>query len=288
MRLSEIKHKSNIYGKFIALAVVISLILLGPVEAVMVSLSQPNDADKGSDVSFSATVEIKDSDLLPIEYTEIILSGPDGFSKTCKIYSDGTDNCDDVDVTVSKSSLSDTYGYQYGLDENIGYGYNLGTGYGYKPAEIGSITYDVVWHTSSDLTDGTYDVQIGVYAVGSDDEHTYDSSAESFTISTAAVSTPVSGGGGGGGGGSDVNVLPATEEITVQEMNTEENTVQETTTPNVPTENNEAGMEAITGAATTDLEGKGFFSKIPVPLIVSIGAILGGLLVWGLFFRPKI
>ena len=77
---------------------VIALLLLsGPVTALTVSVTQPNNADKGADVSFSISNEISDPDLLPIEYTDLIITGPNGFLKTCRINSDGTD---DLEVTL--------------------------------------------------------------------------------------------------------------------------------------------------------------------------------------------
>jgi len=191
------KHRDKVIGSFIALVVIALLVFVGPAEAVLVSLTQPNDANKGSDTSFSITVEVRDPDILPIQYTDLLIIGPSGFSKTCRINNDGTDDCSDVDITISKSSISIVNGAQYGYDQNLGYGYGLGTGYGYSSTSTGTITYDVIYHTPSTLTDGIYSAKADVYAQGSSSSHTFSSSSKSFTISTF---TTTSGGGGGGGG----------------------------------------------------------------------------------------
>lgn len=245
---------------------VIALLLLsGPVSALTLSITQPNNADKGTDVSFSITSEINDPDLLPISYTNLIITGPNGFSKTCKINSDGTDDCADVDVTVSSSpTITYAAGSQYGYDAYLGFGYNLGYGFGYQGGGTGTITYDVVWHTPSTLEDGTYNANAEVFAQGSSSSHTFSSSGKSFSISTA------SGGGGGGsssGGGTNTEfrnkgevvepVTPAPIEPTVTTPKVTStspsggNVTEEGTAP-------KEGLSGITGAVV------GAFSKGPV------------------------
>lgn len=258
---------------------VIALLLLsGPVSALTLSITQPNNADKGNDVSFSITSEINDPDLLPISYTNLIITGPNGFSKTCKINSDGTDDCADVDVTVS-SSPTVTYaaGSQYGYDAYLGFGYNLGYGFGYQGSGTGTITYDVVWHTPSTLEDGTYNANAEVFAQGSSSSHTFSSSGKSFSISTA------SGGGGGSSGGGGTNtefrnkgevVEPVTTPSPVITVTTPEpapSSAGNATEKEIPTE---AGLTGITGAIV------GAFSEGPVKgigilfIIVILGLII--------------
>src|SRR3989344_4240104 len=192
------KHRDKVIGSVIALIVISILIFVGPAEAVLVSLTQPNDVNKGSDTSFSISVEINDPDILPLQYTDLIITGPNGFLKTCRINNDGTDDCSDVDVTISKSSINLVSGSQYGYDQNLGYGYGLGTGYGYRSTTTGTITYNVIYHTPSTLTDGTYSAKVDVYAQGSVSSHTFNSPLKSFTISTASQGENTGGGGGGG------------------------------------------------------------------------------------------
>ena len=249
------KRKDKIIGGFLAFMVIGILILVGPADAVTVTLSQPNDVTKGSDVSFSVTVEIKDPDLVPIQYTTLTITGPSGFStKTCQIANDGTDDCADVDITISKSNVNYNTGVQYGYDQNLGYGYSLGNEYGYQSATLGTITYNVVWHTTSVLIDGSYSVKADVIAQGSSSDHTYSSSSQSFSVSTAS-----SGSSGGGGGGSQDNkhnyITSPVQPITPS-------TPTSPTTPSTPTTEGETGptgMAGITGGAITN-----FFNSTPV------------------------
>ncbi len=259
------KHKNKIFGSFIAFSIIAILLLVGPADAILVSLSQPNDANKGSDVSFSITTEIKDSDLLPDSYTNLVITGPSGFSKTCKINSDLTDDCSDVDVTGSKTNLNLVSGAQYGYDQNLGYGYSLGTGWGYQSTSTGTITYNIIWHTSSTLTDGSYSAKADLVSTGSSSSHTFKSSSKSFIISTA--SSP-SGGGGGGGSGSSMS---SGGMIIVNPVVIEEQTPTNPETPsNEGTTGNEASnleqqteVPGITGAAVgTNLDIGAFFASI--------------------------
>jgi len=251
---------------------VIALLLLsGPVTALTVSVTQPNNADKGNDVSFSITNEISDPDLLPIQYTDLIITGPNGFSKICRINNDGTDDCADVDITVSSSpTITYASGSQYGFDANLGSGYNLGNGFGYQGGGTGTITYDIVWHTPSTLEDGTYNANADVFAQGSTSSHTFSSSAKSFSISTA------SGGSGGGGGSSGgTNTEFRNRDNVVEPVTTPapiEPAVEESL-PTVPTEPAKENKEEnqgnqVTGAVIVDLVKQNPIITLIVLLII--------------------
>lgn len=195
--------KGNKYSKFsilLTILIVFALFLAGPASALTVLIENgPNNANRGSDVSFDVTVEINSQDAyLPIKYTNLLFTGPNSFSKTCEINPDGSDNCADVDVTIiSTSNFGYGYGYGYGYDAGIGYGYNFGYGYGYGyNGASGAITYHVVYHTPSDLTTGTYNAKANVYVESQSNNHLYSSTAKSFTISAPSVTT--TGGDGGG------------------------------------------------------------------------------------------
>jgi len=181
-----VNYKKSIVSIVLTIFVISMLFLSGPVSALTVAVTQPNNANKGNDVSFSITNEINDPDLLPIQYTDLVITGPNGFSKTCRINPDGTDDCADVDITVSSSpTITYVSGTQYGYDQNLGLGYNLGNGFGYQSGGTGTITYDIVWHTSSTLDDGTYNANAAVFSQGSSSSHTFNSPLKSFTITTA-------------------------------------------------------------------------------------------------------
>lgn len=183
------KRIHSIVSSFFTLLVLSLLFLSGPAAAVTVSLTAPGSIAKGDDVTFTVTVDVNDPDTyLPVKYTNLILNGPNGFSKTCKVNLDGTSDCSDVDVTITNNLGSGT-GTGYGYDNAIGYGYNFGNnfGYGYSGA-YGSITYTITWHTSSALINGIYTAEAGLYAEGTD-SHTYLSSIDSFTVGNPTVNT---------------------------------------------------------------------------------------------------
>ena len=186
------KKIHSVISFFLTFVVVSLLFLSGPAAAVTVSLTDPNDASQGSDVSFTLTVDINDPDTyLPIQYTNIIISGPDGFSQICKVNMDGTSDCSDVDVSV-ENNVGYDYGFGYGYDSRIGYGYSFGDNYGYGyGGAYGLITYTVIWHTTYSLITGTYTAKADVHAEGSD-VHDYSSNVRSFSILNVPYNPPIS------------------------------------------------------------------------------------------------
>ena len=147
---------------FVFTALIIGLLFLsGPVAAVTVSLTSPSSVAKGSNITFTIKVDINNPDTyLPVKYTNIIISGPGGFSKICKVNMDGTDDCSDVSVSVSvDDSLGYGFGSGYGYDSATGYGYDFGYGYGYNLVTTsGSITYTLILDTTG-LNIGAYTAQ---------------------------------------------------------------------------------------------------------------------------------
>ncbi|MCD4760163.1 LamG domain-containing protein [archaeon] len=169
-------HKS--ISVVFTLAVIVMLVFLGPASAVQVILSQPSDITQGQAVSFDITVEFDNPDqYLPIQYTDIIFTGPNDFEETCRVYNDGSyDNCDlNIDVTVSfDTGYGDGLGFGY--DYNDGNYYNFGEGYGYGYGYYGTtpeISYNIIWHTPSGINPGEYEVRADMYAIGEDQYQDY-------------------------------------------------------------------------------------------------------------------
>lgn len=149
------------------------LVLLGPASAVQIILNAPDDIIQGEDVSFNVTVEFDVPDqYLPIQYTDIIFTGPNSFEKTCRVYNDGSySNCDlDLDIIVSFNTGFGEgigFGYDYGYGSYHAFGEGYGYGYGYYGG-VPEINYEIIWHTVRDLPAGEYDVKAEMFALGDD------------------------------------------------------------------------------------------------------------------------
>lgn len=277
---------------------VIGLILLsGPASAVVVDFATaPNDANKGSDVSFTITVDINDPDnYLPVQYTNLIFTSPDGSTNTCKVYMDGSDDCDDVEVVLTNDMGYD-YGYGYGYDNNNGYGYNFGYGYGYGYASsYGQITFDVVWSTPTALVDGVYYVQANVLAGEGATSHEFGSPQESFTISTATT-TPATTGGNTDKTRPITVIATETEAKIPQEAGklecgdgicygeTKESCPEDCGSEGETASETTKGMEGVTGAAIT---GDFFKTNTSKALAVAGVVVLLGLFSYFTIFKKK-
>ena len=259
------EYKKGFISVFLTVLILTLIILSGPANAITVTLSPIGDFNKGSSVSFTITVQIEDGELLPLQYINLIITGPNGFSKTCKINSDGTNDCNDVITLTSALDLTWTNGAAYGYDQNLGYGYDLGNGFGYTTNSPGFLTYSITWNTPTTLEDGSYSAKAEVFAQGSTASHTYSSSSSSFKVGTYSV---LGGGGSSGGGASWSTEQPETQTPTNPTNPTipepEVNTPTTETTPAAPT-----GMSALTGAVT------GALTSTPGILIISTIIILG-------------
>lgn len=189
-------------------------------QAVTITVNPPGSGTLGNSVSFVATVQVNDGDLLPVQsvdiqiinkgnpstYTRLVTGLPLSTTSSPVIFADPTNG--NITVTAVADAnwreANDTrfgYGYRYpsGPTENI----SLGTGYGYGYVSGGhqgttAITYGITWSTPSTWPTGEYKIVVVVHGDGSNrfthqNEYT-------FTLNT-------SGGGGGGGGGGLVGVL---------------------------------------------------------------------------------
>jgi len=264
----KVKHKErkNLASGLVSLMVtgiVISLLILsGPANALTIASTQPNNAIKGGDVSFDITINIINPDsYVPVQYTSIIFTGPN-YNKTCTVDLNGTNDCPDVDISVVSSASDPTYGYGYGYGYDNSSRYNFGYGYGYND---GSITYHVVWHTSTSLTDGTYYVKGETYVKGTGIgiSHTFSSSQKSFLISNPSTGgtngpyykfegiliTPVN----------TTNAINASTTITPSETNNPTNTSDEVNSPAT------TGRPGITG---------GVIGAVPTSIWIIVGALI--------------
>jgi hypothetical protein len=168
------KHKS--ISVFLTSLVIVTLILMGPANAISINISNPNDATQGEKVNFEIVVDLESPDMyLPIAYTNLIFTKPNDEQFECKVYNDGSTDCENIEAIVTFDltyGQGNQFGYGYGYDSNNGYGYEntyFGYGYGYGYAgEDGKITYNITLNLENNSEIGEYKVKAETYVITED------------------------------------------------------------------------------------------------------------------------
>jgi hypothetical protein len=170
MAMNKTAHKS--LSVIFTSLIIVTLILMGPASAINIIISEPNDANQGENVTFQVKVDLDTPDMyVPLAYTNLIFTNPDGSNFECKVFNDGSTNCGNIDVITTIDAtygegpqLGYGYGYGYGYDYTyFGYGY----GYGYQ-GENGQITYDITLHLDSNSQVGEHKVKAETYVATED------------------------------------------------------------------------------------------------------------------------
>ncbi|MBU0977722.1 MAG: hypothetical protein KKD18_04865 [Nanoarchaeota archaeon] len=115
---------SKIFALLFTALVITLLVLSGPVQGFTLDLSANKvKTDKGDTVTFTAQIQIDQTEHLPIDKLILELSGPEKI--TCAFDKAGSplDSCDNIKV----SKIQDP-GFSYGYDYNFGYGYGFASG----------------------------------------------------------------------------------------------------------------------------------------------------------------
>lgn len=137
--------KAKILSLMVTIAILALLVLTGPVKAFMLGLIISNtEPIKGELVYFTATIEIKNTERLPISNLSLGLQGP--LNVSCIFYPNGSiiSGCQGISIQqLSGSNFS--YGSGYGY---YGYGYNFGYGYGFTG---GNLSYNITLNTTDYL-----------------------------------------------------------------------------------------------------------------------------------------
>ena len=190
----------NKYGRYasigITIAIVVMLVLSGPVSAVTLGITGLDGASptKGDSITFTVSTKINDPDTyVRIENFSLKITG--ATSREVIFSTDGTRiSGDGITINPITVPSSNQYGYGYGYASgyNFGYGYGYGYGYGAGGAEI-EYKYQVTLDTSI-LNSGTHQAKLYLNT-GYSSKPSFESAAASFTVKTASK-----GGGGGGGG----------------------------------------------------------------------------------------
>lgn len=210
--MAQIKHKGR-YRAPVALALVIavsvSLWFAAPVSALSIDVTEPTTKYTGRNTTFEVSVNIEETDLLPVQSISLDIYKTDNPS----VYFDRFVNLPLVDTGGSfetyatqgsgnsarvKATAASGWGYGYGYRHGYGYeqtggydyyyfGYGYGWGYGYSPnVGVTSITYLFDW-TIPNWPAGTYQIKVSVQANG----ETFVKTGNTFSLTT------ISGGGGG-------------------------------------------------------------------------------------------
>jgi hypothetical protein len=188
----------------LVLAVTASLWFAAPAKALTVDITEPSPKTLGSNISFNVTVNIEDTELLPIQSVNLDIYNSTYRSSYYDRYADlplgntagyvhypttGTGGDADIKATA-EPKWGYGYGYRYGYGYEAtegygyycwGYGYGYGgygygyAGYGYAPT---SITYNVTWHSPASWPGGVYQIEVSITADGS----TFTETSSEFTL----------------------------------------------------------------------------------------------------------
>lgn len=185
---------------FLVMAIGGSLWFAAPVSALTVDITDPAPPLLGTTIYFTVTVNIEDSELLPIQKIDLEIYKADqpGLKASCSDLplATGTKSYSTAGGLIEVTATANWgygYGYGYATWEEGGYstGYSFGYGYGYGPGPS-SITYNIRWVSSVSWPSGTYTIETKITADGT-----------TFTKTKSVYFGVAGGGGGGGGGGAD-------------------------------------------------------------------------------------
>jgi PGF-pre-PGF domain-containing protein len=180
----------------ITIAVVIMMILSGPVSAVSLGITglDGTNPTKGESISFNVTATIENTDrYVPIDNFSLDITG--ATSKEVVFSTDGNVLSGDSGISVAAVTVpSSAYGQGvgYGYDSGLGYGYDFGYGYGYgygygAGGEDVEYKYTITLDTSI-LNTGAHEALLSLNT-GNSAKPSFESSSASFEIS-APVTTP--------------------------------------------------------------------------------------------------
>ena len=267
-------HKQKLFSIFITLVVIATLLLTGPASAIKLSVKGlQSDYNEGAPVSFTASVDLEDEELIhkdSIVAVEIIKKGdsPENAAARCNVLlSNGTEYCtgglslDELSMNANNTNgtyAAYGYGYGYGgswtsgfnltdfLDGSSGPGYGYYPGYGYNVApDYGEISLHLSWTAPSVSSDTEYDVRL--FLVRDEDQDPSNGLAPNayafmtketttFTVKAKSEDGDDDGGddGGGGSGGGGGGAAPPS-------------------TPDEEDENGSAGPEEPVGQTIKEL-----------------------------------
>lgn len=105
---------SRVVGALLVASVILLLILIGPAQAYLATLTLSDKVPvKGDTISIKAKATVEENEKLPIEYFILSLKGPE--NRECKFYPNATiiSGCNNMLVSLKSSPDFDSYGYGY-------------------------------------------------------------------------------------------------------------------------------------------------------------------------------
>ncbi len=207
------KNKSSLKKRFTSvfttLAIIVLLIMAGPVLSVVVDVSTDSTYYKNGaeNVTFIADVDIETDERIPVQNLTLFITGPT--NKTCIFATSGqaVSGCGNLTITpvnvIGFGYADDTsfemfgYGYGYGASgygtENQTYGYGYGYGYatGYDSSGSGGeLRYNITWNiTAEGAGEGDYTADMDAFAQSGYNFRIYkDQTSGSFVIDQTAPS----------------------------------------------------------------------------------------------------
>ena len=180
-----------------------SLFFASPVSALTITITNPTTGTLGSDYSFSVTVNIEESERLPITDITAYIYKADSRSSyqatlaamplkdDTKSYTTSQTGGGAASVTAAATTGWEggyNYGYRTATFEGNPSFWGYGVGYAYS-VDPTSITYDITWTSPSTWPSGTYTVETKITAV------TTEFTKTGSTVTLSAVVTATGGGG---------------------------------------------------------------------------------------------
>lgn len=187
------KKLNKFISIFVTLAIIVGLIISGPVSAITLGITDVSDTtpNEETDMTFLAKIDLHTPDIIALQNVTVTISNND----TCTFDLDGNEltDCDNLAVRLVNKQVTwnpDTEGFGYGYGYLTGYGYDyhnvsFGYGYGYSygygyntftdsiktgtASTDAELIYEITWTTPSVSSDTVY--TIDMYAEADDGEN---------------------------------------------------------------------------------------------------------------------
>ncbi|MCX8178938.1 MAG: hypothetical protein N3D75_03865 [Candidatus Aenigmarchaeota archaeon] len=159
------------------------IVLSGPGYGIDIFINGLSLHNQNQKVPFSVIADIRQDELIPINYVNITLTFPNSTQARCQIYPNGTVvGCNFIEFNQIAFSGSYGYGYGYGYENTTRY--ELGYGYGYSN---GIMDLKLYLNTSF-LPIGNHKIKAEIYA-GTSNARLFSSPTSEFFISPFIITT---------------------------------------------------------------------------------------------------
>src|SRR3972149_3723853 len=186
--MSKVKRvllSKSVLSIFVTAGIIAVLIFASsPAQALTISVSNSANAYQGSPYTFTVTINVEDSDLLPIRHVDLQISNvnyPDTYKATLENLPLTQVSTQSHAIKEGATSGSATVAATTGSGWGYGYGYGYGYGGYVGPA---TLTYQITWTPPSSFLTGTYNIKVMVYGNGSSTAFTHPGTY-SFTLNVA-------------------------------------------------------------------------------------------------------